>query len=74
MRLMEHASMRQVAAAVSDALRIGATSADAVALILHHNAERPVGLFSLDGHPHLKSVTVEDPDLARYDELRATGT
>ncbi len=74
LRLMEHASMRHVAAAVSDALRIGATSADAVALILHHSAERPVGLFSLDGHPHLKSVTVEDPDLARYDELRATGT
>lgn len=74
LRLMEHATVRQVAAAVTEALRIGATSADAVALILYHRAERPVGLFSLDGHPHLKSVTVEDCDLVGYDQLRATGT
>jgi hypothetical protein len=74
LRLAERATVAALADAVNEALRIGATSADAVGLILYHRAERPVGLFSLDGHPHLKSVTVERPDLGGYDGLRATGT
>ena len=35
--------------------------------------ERPVGLFSLDGHPHLKEVAVEAPDLTAYRALTAIG-
>ena len=31
-----------------------------------HATRRPVGLFSLDGHPHLKAVAVEAPDLGAY--------
>ena len=69
LRLMERASLHQLTGAVEVALRIGATSADAVALILFHRAERPVGLFSLDGHPHLKSVQVDPPDLRAYANL-----
>jgi hypothetical protein len=30
-------------------------------------------LFSLDGHPHLKSVDVENPDLTAYRALTAHG-
>jgi Transposase and inactivated derivatives len=73
LRLMEHATLHQLTGAVEAALTIGATSADAVALILFHRSERPVGLFSLDGHPHLKSVQVDPPDLYAYAALTGTG-
>jgi transposase len=73
LRLMEHASLAELTSAVDAALAIGATSADAVALILYHRSEQPVGLFSLDGHPHLKSVTVDPPDLTGYTALAAIG-
>jgi transposase len=69
LRLMERASLGELTGAVDAALTIGATSADAVALILYHRTERPVGLFSLDGHPHLKSVQVDPPDLHAYTAL-----
>jgi hypothetical protein len=59
--------------AVESAITIGAMGSDAIALILMHHAEQPVGLFSLDGHPHLKSVTIEAPDLSAYRALTATG-
>ena len=64
---------RALARAVEAALAIGATGADAIALILFHHAERPVGLFSLDGHPHLKSVAIEPPDLSAYRTLTQQG-
>jgi hypothetical protein len=73
LRLMEHASLAELTGAVDAALAIGATSAEAVALILYHRSERPVGLFSLDGHPHLKSVQVDPPDLNGYAALTAIG-
>ena len=69
LRLLENASMASLARAVDQALAIGATGADAIALILFHHAEQPVGLFSLDGHPHLKSVVLDPPDLAAYAAL-----
>jgi len=70
---MERASLAELTGAVEAALRIGATSADAVALILFHRSEQPVGLFSLDGHPHLKSVQIDPPNLYAYATLTATG-
>ncbi|MDP9340624.1 MAG: hypothetical protein M3Q23_00655 [Actinomycetota bacterium] len=48
LRFLEHASVGELAGAVEAALSIGATSSDAVSLILHHRQERPVSLFSLD--------------------------
>jgi hypothetical protein len=66
---LENASVASLARAVDQALTIGATGSDAIALILFHHAERPVGLFSLDGHPHLKSVVIEPPDLSAYAAL-----
>jgi hypothetical protein len=43
--------------------------ADAVRLILEHRREGPVGLFCLDGRPHLKAVAVPTPDLGAYTSL-----
>jgi hypothetical protein len=73
LRLMEHASLSSLTDAVRAALEIGATSSDAIGLILRHRSERPVGLFSLDGHPHLKSFAIEPPDLGAYRALTKKG-
>ena len=73
LRLLENASVGALARAVDQALSIGATGADAIALILFHHAEQPVGLFSLDGHPHLKSVVIDPPDLSAYRTLTQQG-
>ena len=73
LRLMERATLGELTAAVETALAIGATSADAISLILTHRAERPVGLFSLDGHPHLKSFVIDPPDLGAYSTLTQIG-
>ncbi|MGH8323268.1 MAG: Mu transposase domain-containing protein, partial [Steroidobacteraceae bacterium] len=73
LRLMESASVKELTAAVVQALSIGATGSDAIGLILAHSKERPVGLFSLDGHPHLKAVALEPPDLDAYRALREIG-
>jgi hypothetical protein len=74
LRLLENSTIRALTKAVEAALAIGATGSDAIALILFHHAEQPVGLFSLDGHPHLKSVAIEAPDLTAYRALTATGS
>jgi len=66
LRLMENVSLKELAYGIEQALSIGATSSDAVTCILHHSLEVPVGLFSLDGRPHLKSVVVTPPDLTAY--------
>jgi transposase len=58
LRLLETATVNQRAGAIEQALSIGATSMDAIKLILEHRRQVPIALFSLDGHPHLKSVHV----------------
>jgi transposase len=74
LRLLEGATLPELTKAVESAIRIGATGSDAIALILMHHAEQPVGLFSLDGHPHLKAVAIDPPDLTLYRSLTATGS
>jgi len=69
LRLLESASMARLAAAIEQTLAIGAISADAVRVILQARRERPVGLFNLDGRPHLKLVRVHSPDLSAYRTL-----
>jgi transposase len=73
LRLLETAPLRELAGAVEVALSIGATSADAIRLIVLHRKERPVGLFSLDGHPHLKLFAIDPPDIGAYDALTQIG-
>ena len=69
LRLLERAEPRELARAVGRALELGVADADAVRLILEHRRERPVGLFCLDGRPHLQSVVVPAPDLSAYASL-----
>jgi len=69
LRLLERTKLAELAGAVEQAVSIGASGVDAVSCILSDRAEQPVGLFSLDGHPHLKAVAVEPPDLSAYRRL-----
>ena len=71
LRLLEWASPGELTRAVEQALALGTADADAVRLILEHRRERPVGLFCLDGRPHLKLVSAPSPDLGAYRSLRA---
>jgi len=73
LRLLENTSISQLASAIRQTLAIGATSYDAVRVILQARQEEPVGLFSLDGRPHLKLVHVQSPDLDAYRVLVAGG-
>jgi transposase len=69
LRLLERAEPRELARAVGRALELGVADGDAVRLILEHRRERPVGLFCLDGRPHLRTVAVPVPDLTAYTSL-----
>ena len=73
LRLLESATIRQVADAVAYALSIGTINGDAIQLILEHRREQPCPLFQLDGRPHLAGVHVDSPDLYAYDELLVGG-
>ena len=70
LRLLERASLIELTGAIEVALSIGATSSDAITLILHHAQERPVSLFCLDGLPHLRPYLIDPPDLSAYAELK----
>jgi hypothetical protein len=69
LRRLEQADPGELTRAVGRALELGVADADAVRLILEHSRERPVGLFCLDGRPHLRSVDVPTPDLSAYASL-----
>jgi hypothetical protein len=73
LRLLESASVRQLAGAIEQTLAIGAISYDAVRVILEARREEPVQLFRLDGRPHLKLVHVQRPDLIAYRALAVGG-
>ena len=70
---VDEVDLAQLTAAVEHTLAIGALSADAVRVILQARQEPPVGLFSLDGRPHLKLVRVQAPDLQAYRVLAGGG-
>jgi hypothetical protein len=69
LRLLEHASVTELATAVDYALDIDITDADSIRVVLEHRREAPTPLFSLDGRPHLKSVHVETTDVSTYRTL-----
>ena len=69
LRLMENARVSELARAIEAALDLGTEHLDAIRLILEHRREAPIPLFSLDGHPHLKSFAIEPPDLGAYASL-----
>lgn len=67
--LLEQANIPELASAIEYALDIDVVDADSVRVILEHRRDEPVGLFSLDGRPHLKGVTVEPTDVSAYQTL-----
>ena len=71
LRLLEWANPDELTRAVERALELGLADADAVRPILEHRREQPLGLFCLDGRPHLKAVAVPVPDLSVYMSLAA---
>src|SRR5262245_40129865 len=73
LRLLEKCSLGELAAAVGRALAIGASTADAVRVLLEVTREVPVALFRLDGRPHLAGVSVPRPDLTAYHALQEGG-
>lgn len=73
LRRLEKCSPGELTAAVERALAIGATTADAVRVLLEVTREVPVALFRLDGRPHLAGVTVPRPDRTAYHAPRAGG-
>jgi transposase len=73
LRLLEAVPVPALAEAVTQALALGATSAEAIRLVLEHRREQPVGLFRLDGHLHLQAVRVQAPDLTAYRALVEEG-
>ena len=69
LRLLERFTLKELTAAVQRATDMGTTSLEAITLIAQHRLERPVELFALDGHPHLRGVALDPPDLRAYREL-----
>jgi hypothetical protein len=73
LRLLERHSLNRVKRAVQYGLEIGATDSDALRLILESQNEEPIGLFSLEGRPHLKLVQIEQTDVSCYQSLLLGG-
>ena len=69
LRLLESCSIPELAGAVEYALDIGIHDADSIQVILEHRRASPVGLFSLDGRPHLKTITVTETNVSAYQTL-----
>ena len=74
LRLMERCSLNELAGAVIAALEIGRDERRRGRAVLAppHGSTR-VGLFSLDGLPHLKPFAIDPPDLGAYRALTEIG-
>jgi transposase len=73
LRLLEQHPLPTLKQAVQHALEIGATSADALRLIVEHQQDEPVAVFCLDGRPHLKLVRIQKTDVTAYQSLIVGG-
>jgi len=69
LRLLESHSVKELAEAIEYALDIGIHDADSIRVILEHRCEAPVGLFSLNGRPHLRAVSVTETNVSAYQSL-----
>ena len=74
LRLLENTAIRELADAIRQTLTLGVIGYEAVRVTLQARREKPIGLFSLDGRPHLKWVSVQPPDLGAYRALMTGGT
>lgn len=73
LRLLEKHPPEKLQRAVESALRCGATSRDAIAQFLLPREPWRATVFNLDGHPHLRGVKVQAPDVRAYTGLLLQG-
>jgi len=73
LRLLEKHSLPDLRAAVEKALAVGAATRDAIAQFLFPREDWRFTVFSLDGHPHLRTVRIAPPDIQSYRELLGGG-
>jgi transposase len=73
LRLLEKHPPDTLRRAVESALRCGATSRDAIAQFLLPREPWHMTVFNLDGHPHLRGVKVQAPDVRAYTGLLRGG-
>jgi transposase len=73
LRLLEKHPLRALRRAVERALQANATSRDAIAQFLIPCEPWRGTLFNLDGHPHLRGVKVQAPDVRAYESLLMKG-
>jgi len=69
LRLLEQHSLPDLRAAVEKALAVGALTRDAIAQFLFPREDWRLTVFSLDGHPHLRTVRIDPPNIQSYREL-----
>jgi transposase len=73
LRLLENHSVEKLRQAVEKALRIGASSRDAISLFLVREQPWQHTTFRLEGREHLCYVTVAKPDISVYRVLLSEG-
>lgn len=73
LRMLEQHPLAELRRAVEQALRVGAIRRDAIAQFMIPQEEWRATLFNLDGHPHLRGVKVQAPDITEYGELLTAG-
>lgn len=69
LRLLEKHALPELRAAVEKALAVGAVTRDAIAQFLFPREDWRLTVFSLDGHPHLRTVRIAPPNIQSYREL-----
>jgi transposase len=73
LRMLEQHPLPRLRRAVEQALSAGAIRRDAIAQFILPQEEWRATTFRLDGHPHLRGVKVQAPDITQYGELLAGG-
>jgi hypothetical protein len=73
LRLLEKHPLPTLRRAVEKGLSMGAIQRDAIAQFLFPQEEWRGTQFTLDGHPHLRAVKVQSPDITQYNSLLAGG-
>lgn len=73
LRLLEKHPLPELRRAVEKGLALGAIQRDAIAQFLYPQEEWRATRFTLDGHPHLRAVKVQAPDIKQYGRLLAGG-
>jgi transposase len=73
LRMLEVHPLPHLRRAVEQALSVGAIRRDAIAQFMIPREEWRATVFVLDGHPHLRGVKVQAPDITQYGELLAGG-